>query len=704
MKLKYAIITLCICLCAAGTAFADGIIIIDPPPHPSRPVVPLEVKSHLVHTTITDQVSVTHVDEVFYNPNDMELEGTFLFPIPEGASITDFVLYIDGKPVSGEVLPASDARKIYEDIVRTMKDPALLEYAHRNLFTLKVYPIPANGTRRIELTYTETLAADFGMISYNYPLNTEKYSSAPIDDVSVDVTISSSSPIRSVYCPSHDADIIRKNNGDVIVSYEDTRVLPDKDFLVYYSTGGDSLDASLLTYKERREDGYFLLIVTPETEAEHTQHLPKDVTFVLDTSGSMKGDKLIQAKNALEFCIDSLNAEDRFNVIRFSTDIQRFTPSLVSADRENRSDALDFVDEMVARGGTNIHDALINAIDDGEDTHRPHMIVFITDGEPTVGETDNEKIIKSVTGANDGASRIFVFGVGEDINTHLLDKISQKNHGASDYVTPTEDIEVVVSNFFTRVSSPVLSDVTIDVTGVSISDIYPQTMPDLFAGMQLIVAGRYSGGGGATIILKGRMEEKDEVFEFPVTFEGEDDAYNFIPRIWATRKIAYLLDEIRLNGEQSELVEEVTELAKEYGIVTPYTSFLVTEDKRQGFEHFAPGADESEMDMMTAPGMLTEERGGFALKSAEKMKSLKETNTVADSGLMSIKQVGDRTFFFRDDIWIDSRYDEGAGTTDLKFDSDRYWDFLSDHPDAGKYLALGESVIFEYDGSWYRVR
>lgn len=704
MKSKLFICALLICLCAAGTALADGIIIIDPPPHPPRPIVPLEVKTHRVHTTITDQVSVTHIDEVFYNPNDMELEGTFLFPIPEGASITEFTLYIDGKPVSGEVLPASEARKIYEDIVRTMKDPALLEYADRNLFTLKVYPLPAHGTRRVELTYTETLAADFGMISYRYPLNTEKFSSAPIDDVSVDVTISSSSPIRSVYCPSHDADIVRKGDDEVIVSFEDSQVLPDKDFLVYYSTGGGALDASILTYRERRKNGYFLLIVTPETETEHTQRLPKDVTFVLDTSGSMKGDKLVQAKDALEFCIDSLNPEDRFNVIRFSTDIQRFSPSLVAADRGNTTEAMDFVEDMVARGGTNIHDALISAIDDGDNKNHPHMIVFITDGEPTVGETDNAKIIKSVTGENDGDARIFVFGVGEDINTHLLDKISQENHGVSDYVTPTENIEVVVSNFFTRVSSPVLSDVDIDIIGVSVSDTYPQTMPDLFAGMQLIIAGRYNGEGSATIVLKGSMGERDEVYEFPVTFEGRNGEYDFIPRIWATRKIAYLLDEIRLNGEQGELVDEVTALAEEYGIVTPYTSFLVTEDKRQGFEHFAPGADESEMDMMTAPSMLTEERGGFAMKSAEKMKDLKDTDTVADSGLMSIKQVGDRTFLFRDDIWIDSRYDEGVSVTDLRFDSDRYWDFLSDHPDAGKYLALGERVIFEYDGVWYCVK
>jgi Ca-activated chloride channel family protein len=541
------------------------------------------------------------------------------------------------------------------------------------------------------------------MVSYHYPLNTEKFSSAPIDDVSVDVTISSTSPIRSVYCPSHDADIVRRGDDEVIVSFEDTRVLPDKDFLVYYTLGGGAIDASLLTYTERRKDGYFLLIVTPETETEGTQRIPKDVTFVLDTSGSMKGDKLIQAKDALEFCIDSLNPEDRFSVIRFSTDIQRFAPSLVEADRGNTSDAIDFVGEMVARGGTNINDALLAALKDGDDTTRPHMIVFITDGEPTIGETDNAKIIKNVTGANEENARVFVFGVGEDINTHLLDKISLKNHGVSDYVTPTENIEVVVSNFFTRVSSPVLSDVEIDVTRVSISDTYPQTMPDLFAGMQLIIAGRYSGEGDATVVVKGNVKGRDEVYEFPVTFEGRDGEHDFIPRIWATRKIAYLLDEIRLNGEQGELVDEVTALASEYGIITPYTSFLVTEDRRH-FETFVPGTDEEEMDMMTAPSMLTEEKGGFALDSAEKMKSLKETETVTGSGLMSIKQVGDRTFFFRDDTWIDSRYDEGTSLTDLKFDGNKYWDFLSDHPDAGKYLALGESVIFEHEGTWYRVK
>ncbi len=703
MKFKSPIfITLLIALLPAFAA-ADGIIIIDPPPHPDEQVIPLEVIYHRVKINITKGVAVTHIDEVFYNPNNMDLEGTFIFPLPVGASISDFSLYIDGKKVSGEVLPADEARDIYEDIVRRLKDPALLEYMDRNLFKLRVYPIPARGKRRVELTYTETLKYDFGTVKYVYPLDTEKYSSAPLNEVTIEASIKTDIPIKSVYSPSHDVDIVRKGKSEVRLSYEEKNTLPDRDFVLYYTLSKEEIDASLITYRERGNDGFFMLLLTPSPEVDRNNVIPKDVTFVLDTSGSMKGDKIKQAKDALTFCIKSLNQGDRFNIIRFATDTESFRKGLVSANKKNKSEAHKFVSAIKARGGTNINDALLLALKSNGQSKRPHILIFITDGEPTVGETDLPDIIDNIEKGNKKKARIFVFGVGEDINTHLLDKISSENHGVSEYVKPAERIDKIVSNFIKKIQSPVLSGLSIDMTKVKVKDAFPKEPPDLFAGSQVTIVGRYRGSGKSTILLTGFVNKKKMVFEYPVKFPERDTENDFLPRIWATRKIAYLLDEIRLNGENRELVDEIIKLATDFGIVTPYTSFLVTEDQREGFGGApTPEADE-ELHVMSERSMLTKKGGSFGVKSAEKMRNLKETDKVRGPNLMSIKQVGERTFFLREKVWVDSEYKKGTKTNEIKYGSKKYWVFAKNNPKAGRYLSLGKKVIFNYEGSWYKI-
>ena len=696
-------VALAILFIIPSIVMADGIIIIDPVPVMEQPPTPLEIKYHRVDITIKNQVGITHIDEVFVNPNDYEVEGTFIFPLPEGASISDFSMYIDGKEVKGEVLPADEARKIYEDIVRSMKDPALLEYMGRNLFKLRIYPIPAHGERRVELTYNETLKYDFGSIKYVYPLSTEKYSSTPLEEVTISADIESSAPINNVYSPTHDIDIVRKGEGRVVLSFEDKDVLPDKDFILYYNTTTEDVDVSLITYRERkRETGYFMLLISPKPEIDPEDIVAKDVTFVLDTSGSMGGEKLVQAQDALKFCVESLEKGDRFNIIRFATDTESFKNSLVYANEKNISTALDFIDGLKARGGTNINDALLKALDTKGDRERPHIVVFLTDGEPTVGETDIADIIDNVSDANGDDARIFVFGVGVDINTHLLDKISGGNNGVSDYVTPSEDIEEVVSNFFIKVKSPVMSDVTFEIDDIKIVDFYPQKLPDLFAGSQITLIGKYRGSGETTLVLRGYLGGKELVFEYNVQFPEKDTTNDFLPRIWATRKIAYLLDEIRLNGESKELVDEVMELAQTFGIITPYTSYLVTEYEEQGYEGFAHDASEEDVRMMTSAPMLKESTGGFAVESAEKMKDKKGIDRAVGPELLTIKQVGERTFFFEDDAWIDSEYVEGTKTIKIDFNSDKYWDFTVENLEVGKILSLGKKVLFEFEGQWYQ--
>ncbi len=402
-----------------------------PPPRP-HPFAPLDVDYVKVNTHITDQVAVTSVDQEFYNPNPARLEGTFVFPIPKGAHINKFTMEIDGKQVEAELLPAEKARRIYEDIVRKLRDPALLEYAGRDVFKVRIFPIEPNSKKRITLSYTELLKADDGLVSYVLPLNTEKFSAKPIHNVSVKVDLESKRPLKSIYSPSHSVEVKRHGSTSATAGYEAADVQPDTDFALYFAPEKDEIGVNLLTHRKSDEDGYFLLLASPGMDVKEKQVVMKDVAFVLDTSGSMAGKKLEQAKKALQFCVENLNDGDRFEIMRFSTEVEPLFDKLVKATEQNRSKAKDFIKDLKPIGGTAIDDALRKALASrpgGED--RPFVVVFLTDGQPTIGITDQDQIVANVKKENDGHTRVFCFGIGTDVNTHLLDRITEDTRAVS---------------------------------------------------------------------------------------------------------------------------------------------------------------------------------------------------------------------------------------------------------------------------------
>src|SRR2546427_1254612 len=342
-----------------------------PPPWPPRPFpppprphlfAPLEVNYVKVNTRITDQIAVTSVDQEFYNPNASRLEGTFIFPVPKGAHLNKFSMEMDGKQVEAELLSADKARHIYEDIVRKLKDPGLLEYAGRDVFKVHIFPIEPNSKKRIRLSYTQLLKADDGLVSYVLPLNTEKFSAKPIKNVSVKVDLESKRPLKSIYSPSHTVEVKRHDSHSATAGYEANDVQPDTDFALYFAPEKDELGVNLLSYKTGGEDGYFLLLASPGLDVKEKQVIPKDVAFVLDTSGSMAGKKLEQAKKALQFCVENLNDSDRFEIMRFSTEVEPLFDKLVEATKQNRSKAEDFIKDLKPIGGTAIDDALKKAL------------------------------------------------------------------------------------------------------------------------------------------------------------------------------------------------------------------------------------------------------------------------------------------------------------------------------------------------------
>ncbi|UCB45359.1 MAG: VWA domain-containing protein [Spirochaetota bacterium] len=709
MKLKavLTIVALFIFFGLAGNIFGDGVLIVDPPhPVPEAPAKqPLTVKYHRVSIDIRDQVAVTVIDQVFKNNFDTDLEGDYIFPLPENAAITDFSLWVDGKRTTGEILDKDTAREIYERIVREMRDPGLFEYIGRNMFRARVYPIPGHGESRIELKYTQTLPYDGALIQYSYPLDTERFSPLPIEEVTISAKLQSSIPIKTVYSPSHDVDI-RTEKHSAEVGYEANNVKPDNDFLLYYTVSEEDVGLNLLTFRDNDDPGYFLLLLSPGKI--ETKPLKKDILFVFDTSGSMRGAPLEQAKDALHYCLNGLNEEDRFNVVSFATFVDPFSERLVLANKKNIDEAIEFVGHLRARGGTNIHDALMTALSMFKDTaaSRPQMIVFLTDGEPTVGETDSKNIILKLRDMNNMNVRMFVFGVGNDVNTHLLDRISIEHRGVSEYVTPGENIELKVSSFYTKISEPVLSNPHLDFGKIRTLEVYPAVLPDLFKGTQLVLLGRYSGHGTSLVTLRGDIDKSNKHFVYEGKFSEKNLENDFIPRIWATRKIGYLMNEIRLNGEKKELVEEIVLLSKEYGIMTPYTSFLVLENEKE-YQRYGIRDDEALLlkdDGERYKRAMKSEVGEEAVASAKDIDSLKSALTRPSPLAETVKHIGSKTFYLKGNQWIDSDYRDGMRVIDIKYLSKKYMDILARNPKLGKYFALGKNLMVVVGNRCYRVK
>jgi len=736
-----------ICAAAVSLAFgtsarADGIIIPRPWPGP-RPEaqVPPAIKYHKVKVEVRGRIATTTVDQVFINPNRRPMEGEYVFPIPERASVSSFTLDIDGKTVEAELLDADKARRIYEDIVRRQKDPALLEYAGRGLFRARVFPIPGGGTRRITLRYEEEVPRNGSLFAYRYPLNTEKFSSRPIEEVTVDVSLGGVRPVRSVVCPSHsgDAEVRRARNGTATVALKQRNVTPDRDFIVYYGLGGD-LAVDVVAHRKsggrEAEAGYFMLAISPPQDDGRAAHeRAKDICFVVDTSGSMADEKLEQAKGALRYCLNSLAPGDRFGIVRFSTEAEGFRNGLVPATRQNVRDALAFVDRFRARGGTAIEEALsvaLKSMDSGaREKGRPAMVAFITDGQPTIGERNADAIVKKAKDKNRSRARVFVFGVGNDLNARLLDRLSEECRGSRSYVAPEEDIEVAVSGFYDRIASPVLTDLRLDFgRSLEVTDIYPRELGDLFRGDDLVVYGRYRGEFGShAITLRGKTERGERSFVFETGFPGEEPSNALVARLWAIRKIGYLLDDIRLNGETAEVKAEVVRLAREFGIMTPYTSMLVLEDearpvtdgtfrRRLGIlpEAAAPAARPDEAKAMrdamdAGAGNTAAQSGRHAVGASRAATKLKKGELgekemlegLAERARGQVKHLEDKTFYLKDGCWWDSTVDTDAKRTKIKYLSAEYFELSRTSPEVGKYLALGKRVVFVLGGTTYEI-
>ncbi len=707
---------------------AQGVLIVPDdtsPDHQIRDWRPFRVKEHTIRVVIRDSLAETTIEQLFVNESSVPQEAEYWFPVPRGAAISRFTMSVGDKEIEARLVSADEARRIYESYVRRRRDPALLEFAEQGLLRARVFPIPPNDSRRITLRYAETLPRTGGMVGYRLPLRVARALTRPTERVRVEVEVRTSEPLSSLYSPSHPEAWIRRETATrAFVQWEGRNLIPERDFLLYFASTTQLYDLQVFTYRTVG-DGYFLMLFTPSPQ-QSEERLPKHLMFVLDRTGSMAGDKIAQAKAAFRYCLSNLREGDKFNLIFFNEQPTKLFETLVPATRENVQRALREVEALDARGGTNILDALREAFRSLPIERTPALraVVFLTDGLPTVGETSPERILQAVRELNEErAIRLFAFGVGYDVNVHLLDKLCEQNRGAPDYVRPEENLEAKLAQFYDRIDLPLLTDLRLSLEGIDAYDIYPVELPDLFQGDQLVIVGRYRGNGRAAVVLEGLARQRRERIRQVAEFPTRADSMDFIPRLWATRKIGYLLDEWRLH-QNNEVRGEIIRLAQEYGIVTPFTSFLIEEDmvvpRMEVMErlelrlNYAPDSGRAAVDQsQTVQQLKKAGAGGFgapapsaptgqvpeALQGQVLGSPYYLSRDVLEQAPQRIRNIGERTFYRKGNQWIDSRYqpDEKLPLIQIEAYSDAYFELLRRQPKLRPYLSLGEEIILRLE-------
>jgi Ca-activated chloride channel family protein len=589
----------------SSVACGQGVIVVIDHPHPHpiplpRPIprptptpipVSYKIKELTYQAKVTDQVAQVQVSQSFVNTGSGQIEATFVFPLPYEGTVDRMTFMVDGKEIDAKILPAKQAREIYEGYVRRNKDPALLEWVGFGMLKTSVFPIPPGAERKVTLKFSQLLKKTGQLTDLLIPLAAAKYTSQPLEKLSVDASIESSIEIKSVYSPTHAINVQRPDGKHATVKFEATNVVPTADFRLLYDTADGKLGASLISYRpDGNDDGYFLLLASPEVKTDTMERPAKTVIFVVDRSGSMSGKKIDQAKDAAKFVLNNLRQGDTFNIVAYDSSVESFKPELQKYDDETRKSALGFIDGIYAGGSTNIDGAITTAMGMLKDDSRPNYIVFLTDGLPTTGETNEAKIAANAKQNNKVRARMVNFGVGYDVNSRLLDRMSRENFGQSEYVRPDENIEASVSRLYGKMTVPVMTGVTVKVDVDSadanppVNRVYPKEVYDVFAGDQMVLVGRYKRPGGAKITITGKIGTEEKKFDFPGTLvdKSSDQSFGFVEKLWAMRRVGEILDELDLKGKNDELVNELVALATKHGILTPYTAFLADENAAPG--------------------------------------------------------------------------------------------------------------------------
>jgi Ca-activated chloride channel family protein len=656
-----------------------------------------------VQVSISGRVARVTVEEWFRNVGRTMDEGMYHFPLPGEAVFSSYSLWQGDQELRGEAMDAGQARAIYEAIVRQKRDPALIELAGQGLIRARVFPINPGETRKITLRYTQMLDRAGDAWRFRY-LGDRGRQSAPR---SFRMEVDNAARFGNPYSPTHQVSVVR--TGDRLeVTLADAGGGAAGDFELLLPLTRGLVGLSLVPHHPAGEDGYFMLLLAPPPPggAGETAALRRDVVAVIDVSGSMSGEKIAQAKAAVTQLLAGLRERDRFRLVAFSGGVRRYASGWTGATAEHRRDAAAWIRSLEAEGGTNIAGALTEAFAEAADPEALGVVVFLTDGQPSVGESDPERIAERAEQGR-GRLRVFAFGVGDDVNTYLLDRLTERARGTTEYVRPGENIERAVGALAAKVASPVLTDLAVTAgAGVELYDVQPGSLPDLFAGDEMVVFGRYRGParGSWDVTVRGRRNGRQEQFSATVTERESGDA-RYIEQLWASRKTGALSREIRLRGQTRELVDALKQLALRYGILTEYTAYLVQEPNmvvRRQFEDRvlrapAPAArDQGGAGAVTRAAREAEMAGAANLSAATAGRvDAAELDDVrrSRSGINPTQRVGGRLFIWRDSTWTDLGHGDSLRVVTVAPYSDAYFALLRAMPDLGQAAALEPAVL-----------
>ncbi len=750
-------------LATLGMAVGEAAIVRCIAPYPRQPV---RVAVSNISVEVNGQVAQWQQSLEFHNPNEQAIVGAKAYlDIESGAQVDDMSVAVGGKPMRAEILDAERAKQVFQELVKEGGSPAVLGYYGYQLIEAEIPRIPAGGRATMQVRFSTVLKKQGDLLRLEC-LNL-KGAAQPLDSAELNVTLRGDVPVVNVYSPTHPIVVDTSAEDHVAATWSAKDYEPDRPFVLYYQLAETPLAASLLTHRELDDEGTFLLLLSPTGGPDGfgpDDVLPKDVVFCVDTSGSMIQDgKIDQAKAALVHCLEQLRPGDRFNIVDFSTSVRAFSKEpLIEANDESIAQAVAYAQALSARGGTAIQEALEQSLaklaqvaEPADSSGRVRMILFATDGQPTIGIRDPEIILRRVAERNVHDTRLFVFGEGYDVNTKLLDQLAANNQGDADYILPEEDIGPRIGGFFGRVGSPLVTDLQLEFEGVEVEEVHPRRLGDLYRGEQLVILGRYDGSGPAQLKLTGRSGATTRTATFALEFPevSEDESHAFVPRLWAGRRVGDLIHELRVGGNQDdELIEEVTYLAKRYGIVTPYTSFLLADDlidhkippdadvpmprprplpepmgrlrERIEAENHAPRAPEEKAERVRAAADLAETRretagqGGAAAldrQAARALRGLRDFRGDPRNGSepvnaqdVPLRYVGTQAFYQQGSLWVDNRRGdvpaaEDAAVENVDIGSPRYFELLNAHPRLASAFALGE-VLLPVEGRWVRLQ
>ncbi len=713
---------------------------------------------------IIESVARVQMSQTFVNESSQTVEVRCVIPVPAEAIVQNLTFMVNGKEIEGKLLPASEANRIYQSYVARMKDPALIQWIGSGLIQTNVFPIPPKEERTVTIGYNQVVSRTNGLLDWQIPLKAAGYSSQPLESVSIHVYLEDSEKLGNIYSPTHALKIARSGDRAATIKYRSEGDVPVSNFRLIADTSTREFAASFLGYRPvASEPGYFLLMLHPSISKE-VDTTPKNVVLVLDKSGSMRGEKIEQARNALLYVLDHLPEKDRVGIVVYDGNVQTFRSELISAaDKREMESARTFVRSMGASGSTNIDLGLESAMQLLKGVDGKSYIVHLSDGVPTVGETDERKIVANFNKLNKERHRIFNFGVGYDVNSRLLNRLSRDGFGQTFFVDPVQNIEEPVSALYDRLGQPALSDLRweiVDRDGKdrgSVADVYPNVIPDLFSGDQTTVFGRYRGSGEATLVLTGKLGGKDFRFEQRVDLDNGNNRSDRkdIATFWASRRAAAIIDEIDLEGKKDKLIDELLELSKRYGIMTPYTAFLAEEPDQLNALAASRAALErrfEEMEAVTGGDAFTRRSlnkslaeasslgrsptsrglyggdgaapggGGMAMGGRDSLGAAGGIRvaqgpsgasgagqTIVESlsrAVLAVRHSGERAFFFREGKWVDSAIEDASTDSTRKIErfSEEYFQWLEKHIDqVREMLDVEEPILVKIAGEVFEI-